>query len=121
MGIVIKAALIILGIHIYTRNLFSLARRQINPTFSVAWTMMGTVVLVLGIFLKLSEVEHYISWTVAFLLIVGAYVMIFAFYAISIQISRLMRQNYELSIHVSLLNEESRRLRDLKAGTGNEE
>lgn len=111
MGTVIKVFMVAIGLAIFVMNLFSLARRKMAPMFSVVWTIFALLMIVLGIALKLSVLSEFISWPVAFLLLFSATCVVFSIYLISTQLSELIAQNHELTMQVSLLNEENATLR----------
>lgn len=112
MGSVIKLFMICIGILLFIFNLFSLAKRKMAPMFSVVWSVFALLMIVVGIAVKLTVLENYMSWQMVFLLIFAATIAIVSIYMISIQISELIAQNHELTMQVSLLNEENRRFRN---------
>lgn len=111
MGSIIKIYMVVAGLVIFGMNLFSLARRKMAPTFSVVWSVFAVMVIVLGFSLQLSTLMSFMSWSVAILLLFSATCAILSVYLISLELSELIARNHELTMQVSLLNEENRRFR----------
>ncbi len=110
MGEVVKWSIVLIGAVVFILNLVTLARRRMTPMLSVIWSIFAVLMLVFGFSLRLSELNRYMSPTVAFILIVAMCAVIFTFYHISTQISELVDKTNELTMQVSLLNSENVRL-----------
>ena len=111
MGTIIKIYMVVAGLVIFGLNLFSLARRKMAPTFSVVWSIFAVMIIVLGFALRLSALMSIMSLSVAVLLLFCATCAILSVYLISLELSELIARNHELTMQVSLLNEENRRFR----------
>lgn len=110
MGGIIKGFMVAFGLLIFVINLNALARRKMYPTFSVAWSIIAMVLIVLGAVLRLDQLQRYMSWKALTLLMLGSIFILGSVYVSSIQISGLMSRNQELTMQVALLNEEVTRL-----------
>lgn len=116
MGGIIKGFMVAFGLLIFVMNLRALARRKMYPTFSVAWSVIAVVLIALGAFLRLDQLQRYMSWKAVALLVLGGVFILGSVYVSSLQISSLMSRNQELTMQVALLNEEISHLR----GDGND-
>lgn len=107
MGIALKVVMIMMGVIIFFANLYSLSKRSIIPSFGVGWSIGSLLLIILGIFLGMDQLDRYMSWTAFFGLVFGVATLVMGGYIISLQISELFNRNMELIMQVSLLNEEN--------------
>ena len=112
MGYFVKGFLIVLGVVLFITDLISLARRKIDSAFSVVWGVLAIVLVLLGVFLSFGVLSRYMSWQAVIFITVGVTALLFSLYRIVQYISELTSRNQELVIQVSLLNEESRQLKE---------
>ena len=90
--------------------LLSLARRKLTESFCLAWGLFAVLLILAGCLLHPSELNHYISLKGLILLLFALYGVIWGLYALSLVVSKLMRRNRELAMHVSLLNQENEQI-----------
>jgi hypothetical protein len=127
MGEVVKWSIVLIGGGLFVLNLFTLAKRRMTPMLSVIWSIFAVMLLLFGCSVRLSELDAYMSPTVAVILILALCGVIFTFYHVSTQISDLVDKVNELNMQVSLLNAENvravreRRQKELAETGGPEE
>ncbi len=112
MAFFVKAVMVLLGAGLLGADLLALARRKIDSSFSVVWGLIAVVLILLGLFLTLGQLSDYVSWPAVIFIVVGLTALLFGLYKIIQYISELTTRNQELVIQVSLLNEESRQLKE---------
>lgn len=118
-GDFLRLAIIIIGIVILGQTILSLAKRQMTESFCIAWGILSVLLLLAGILLQPTQWNKYMSTTATTLILIGGIFFLAVTYFLSINISKLMRQNYELAIQVSLLNQENAMiLKELSELTG---
>ena len=106
MGNVVRIILAAMGLMIFLRTMADRARNQMEPTFSVTWTLVGLLFILLGAAVRLDVLEFYMSWEAMYVLFLGGGIVIMSFYVLSIKLSELMSQNRELAMLVSILAHE---------------
>ncbi len=108
VGDVLRIIMIVAGVMLFGISLSALARRKINESFSLTWGLVAVIFILGGILLRPYEINKYVSVTGLLLItVVGLCVLFGAFY-ITGKVSEVTRKNQELSIQVTLLNQENR-------------
>ena len=116
---ILRIILFVMGVALLVITVSSLAKRKINESFSLVWGIISVALIVMGIIISPVEWNDYISTGGLFLILVIMFSIVYAAYFTSIRISQLTRENTELAIQVSLLNQENQRiLHRLKDMTG---
>ena len=116
---ILRIILFVMGVALLVITVSSLAKRKINESFSLVWGIISVALIVMGIIISPVEWNDYISTGGLFLILVIMFSIVYAAYFTSIRISQLTRENTELAIQVSLLNQENQRiLNRLKDMTG---
>ena len=116
---ILRIILFVMGVALLVITVSSLAKRKINESFSLVWGIISVALIVMGIIISPVEWNEYISTGGLFLILVIMFSIVYAAYFTSIRISQLTRENTELAIQVSLLNQENQRiLNRLKEITG---
>ena len=116
---ILRIILFVMGVAMLVITVSSLAKRKINESFSLVWGIISVALIVMGIIISPVEWNEYISTGGLFLILVIMFSLVYAAYFTSIRISQLTRENTELAIQVSLLNQENQRiLNRLKEMTG---
>lgn len=116
---ILRIILFVMGVAMLVITVSSLAKRKINESFSLVWGIISVALIVMGIIISPVEWNDYISTGGLFLILVIMFSIVYAAYFTSIRISQLTRENTELAIQVSLLNQENQRiLHRLKDMTG---
>ncbi len=116
---ILRIILFVMGVAMLVITVSSLAKRKINESFSLVWGIISVALIVMGIIISPVEWNDYISTGGLFLILVIMFSIVYAAYFTSIRISQLTRENTELAIQVSLLNQENQRiLNRLKEMTG---
>ena len=116
---ILRIILFVMGVAMLVITVSSLAKRKINESFSLVWGIISVALIVMGIIISPVEWNEYISTGGLFLILVIMFSIVYAAYFTSIRISQLTRENTELAIQVSLLNQENQRiLNRLKEITG---
>ena len=116
---ILRIILFVMGVALLVITVSSLAKRKINESFSLVWGIISVALIVMGIIISPVEWNDYISTGGLFLILVIMFSILYAAYFTSIRISQLTRENTELAIQVSLLNQENQRiLHRLKDMTG---
>lgn len=106
----LRLILILVGVLLLFMTILSLARRKMTETFCLAWGAFSVLLMLAGIFLRPTEVVHYVSPMGLVLILLAGFCVIAAAYFISTQISVLTRKNQELAMQVSLLNQENEQI-----------
>lgn len=110
MELILRLYLIGGGICIIVRILMALADRRLVEAYSVPWMVLAVGLIITGCVIQPKDIEHYFGWPFfIFLLICGALV-IGEFFHITEHQSDMLRRILELSMQVSLLNEENSRI-----------
>lgn len=109
-GDVLRYVMIIAGILLMSVTVVSLAKRKMTEPFCLAWGFFSVLILLGGILLRPTGLSNYISTTGLILVILIGALLIAALYFVSRQISDLARKNQELTMQVSLLNQENERV-----------
>lgn len=112
MGYFVKGFLIVLGVVLFAVDLVALAKRKIDSSFSVVWGVLAVVLVLLGSVLSFGVLSQYMSWQAVIFITLGVTALLFSLYKIIQYISELTSRNQELVIQVSLLNEESRQMKE---------
>jgi hypothetical protein len=116
---ILRIILFVMGVALLGITVGSLAKRKLNESFSLVWGIISVALIVMGIIISPVEWNEYISTGGLFLILVIMFSIVYAAYFTSIRISQLTRENTELAIQVSLLNQENQRiLNRLKEMTG---
>jgi hypothetical protein len=113
MGAAARMLMIFTGVLIFTMNFFSLAKRKIDPSYSVAWSVFSLLLVVVALVVRLDRLDAFMSWPTFICLALMILVLLKSLYQISLYISKLTAGNQELATQVSLLLEDDRRRRDL--------
>jgi hypothetical protein len=107
---IIRLLFVMTGVALIVITILSLARRKITETISMAWGLFALVLILAGIFLRPTEVAHYVSKMGLTLILAAGLCIIVGLYFISLQVSVLTRKNQELAMQVSLLNQENEQI-----------
>ena len=110
MAAVLRIVLILLGCYLLVMTLLSLARRKMSEQFCLVWALMAALMILIGILLKPSAIERFISVRGFILVMLVLFGGILGVWFISTQVSILIRKNQELAIQISLLNQDIERL-----------
>ena len=109
-GDFIRVILAVTGVAMLVFTVMSLARRMMNETFCLAWSVLSLALILAGILVHPTHWTENISiWGLVIIFIIF-FGLLYAGFFVSTEISKLARQNQELAIQVSLLNEENMRL-----------
>ncbi len=84
----------------------SLAKRKMTEPLCLTWGLIAIMIMLAGVVLRPVEVNRFISWTGLVLVVLVGFCFLYGTYFMSGKISELMRKNLELSIQVSLINQE---------------
>ncbi len=84
----------------------SLAKRKMTEPLCLTWGLIAIMIMVAGIVLRPVEVNRFISWTGLVLVVLVGFCFLYGLYFMSGKISELMRKNVELSMQMSLINQE---------------
>jgi hypothetical protein len=100
-------------------TLYWVRRRELREKYAVAWVVLATLILVIGLFPKLLMVfatEAHLSYPAAVLFIALTLIYLFAF-AVSVTLTTQYRRNIRLTQEVALMEERLRRLEAASAQT----
>lgn len=109
-SICLRVFLAITGVVVFGVATVSLANKHMTESFCLFWGLVSVLFVASGIFLRPSDWNRYISWFALIIVFIGVVCLLIAGFYFSVRISRLMRQMTELSIQVSLLNQENEML-----------
>ena len=62
MGAAARMLMIFTGVLIFTMNFFSLAKRKIDPSYSVAWSVFSLLLVVVALVVRLDRLDTFMSW-----------------------------------------------------------
>ncbi len=105
---VLRIIMVITGGFLFLLTLASLARRKMTESFSLTWGLISIILVLSGILLRPYGISQFISVTGLMLILVVSYCIIFGAFYITSKVSELARKNQELSIQITLLNQENR-------------
>ena len=118
-SIILRVILILSGGAMMLITVGSLAKRRMNESFCLAWSIVSLALFAAGIVLRPAEWQKYISGKALALVLIIFTAIFYAAYFTSLKVSEITRKNQELAIQVSLLNQENERiLRRLAEVTG---
>lgn len=109
-GEILRFTMIVVGVLLLLKTIFSLAKRKLKEQFCLLWGMISFLLILSGIFLKPTLWSEYISTKGTILIFIAAGCVIWCLYFLSSQLSILSRKNQELAMQVSLLNQENERI-----------
>ena len=103
----LRLFMIAVGLIILGMTVVSLAKKHMTESFCIAWGAAAVMAICGGIILRPTEWNKYISWGGLLLILFGAVFVLAGAFFFSVRISMLTRQVKELTIQVSLLNQEN--------------
>ena len=110
LGEILKIAAVGMGVLVLWLDFSSYAHRKMTESLGLLWGFFGILLVLLGTVPGLSDWSKVIPKEAcpAFLCIAAA--AVFGAFYVSINVSKLLRKNQELAMHVSLLNQENERI-----------
>lgn len=123
VSLTLRIIVIAVGVLLFAITFFMYAKRKLTDNIALSWAAASVVLILAG------AIEAWSGWSKA--LATGTYIMIFCaagvgiliVYRICIYLSELVIKTQELTMHVSILNEEVEALRkkiDELSGENNE-
>lgn len=109
-GFILRLFLCTTGVVLFVNVVSSLAKRKMIESISLIWGAMALVCIVAGILVRPVLLNSYISAIGLILIMMAVLCVISGAYFLSIRISELMRKIQELSINITLLDDENLRL-----------
>ena len=110
IGNLLKAFIIILGVVLLMKAVFSLAKRKMTEPFCLAWALLSTLMIFSGVLLNPSQLDRYISTRGLVLIIIVVSGILWGLWFISTQVSLLKRRNQEMAMQISLLNNDCEKI-----------
>ena len=110
IGNLLKAFIIILGVVLLMKAVFSLAKRKMTEPFCLAWALLSTLMILSGVLLNPSQLDRYISTRGLVLIIIVVSGILWGLWFISTQVSILKRRNQEMAMQISLLNNDCEKI-----------
>lgn len=110
MAVALRVIMILLGCYLLVGTLLSLAKRKMSEQFCLVWALMSVLMVLIGVLLKPSYIERFISVRGFILVLLAIFGILWGLWFISTQVSLLSRKNQELAIQISLLNQDIERL-----------
>lgn len=112
-GTVLRLFMIAVGVVFLVMTVLSLTKKHMTESFCIAWGIVSFLIILAGIILQPAQWNRYISWEGMLLACLGMLILLYSAFYFSVSVSRLTREVRELSIQVSLLNQENEtRLRE---------
>lgn len=122
-ALIFRLYLVVIGIVVFVLALNSLSKRKLMDNFTVIWCVLGFLSVLAGILVRATEMMRFMSVATLVLILTGVTLFIVACFVLSLCFSDLSRKNHELSMQVSLLNQENERIiheiEVLRVGKGN--
>ena len=110
IGNLLKAFIIILGVVLLMKAVFSLAKRKMTEPFCLAWVLLSALMILSGVLLNPSQLDRYISTRGLILIIIVVSGILWGLWFISTQVSLLKRRNQEMAMQISLLNNDCEKI-----------
>ena len=110
MELILRLFLIGEGIGIIVRILMVLADRRLVEAYSVPWMVLAVGLIITGCVIQPKDIEHYFGWSFFIVLLICGALVIGEIFHITEHQSDMLRRILELSMQVSLLNEENSRI-----------
>ena len=104
-GDILRYIMMLLGV-----SVLSLAKRKMTEPFCLAWGFFSFLMIIGGLLLRPTGLSSYISDTGLVIILLLGGLGLLAAYFISRQMSDLARKNQELTMQISLLNQENERI-----------
>ena len=106
----LRLFMIVIGLFILGLTIISLAKKHMTESFCIFWGIASLLSITSGVILRPTVLSSYISWDSMMIIFVSVICLLIAAMFFSVRISKLIRQVTELSIQVSLLNQENETL-----------
>ena len=108
VGDILRIVVILAGVFLLMITVSSLARRKMTESFCLTWGLVAIVMILAGILLQPYGISELISVTGLGLILIVCFCVVFGAFYITEKVSELTRKNQELSIQITLLNQENR-------------
>ncbi len=108
VGDILRIVVILAGIFLLIMTVSSLARRRMTESFCLTWGLVAIIMILAGILLQPYGISELISVTGLVLILIVGFCVVFGAFYITEKVSELTRKNQELSIQITLLNQENR-------------
>ncbi|MBQ6697177.1 MAG: DUF2304 domain-containing protein [Lachnospiraceae bacterium] len=108
VGDILRIVVILAGVFLLMITVSSLARRKMTESFCLTWGLVAIVMILAGILLQPYGISELISVTGLVLILIVGFCVVFGAFYITEKVSELTRKNQELSIQITLLNQENR-------------
>lgn len=103
----IRIGFVVLGVVLVAFTFWTHCAKRLTVDYAVAWSLMGALLVIIGVIPVFSEwlniVRPHVQWE---LLCAGALLLAGGMH-VSIVLSKLISKNKELSMQISLLNQEN--------------
>lgn len=109
-GDILRYVMVIAGVYLLGMSVISLAKRKMTEPFCLAWGFFSFLLILGGFLLRPTGLSRYISTMGLILALLIGGLVILAAYFLSRQVSDLARKNQELTMQISLLNQENERV-----------
>ncbi len=109
-GDILRYIMMVLGVYLLGVSVLSLAKRKMTEPFCLAWGFFSFLMIIGGLLLRPTGLSSYISDTGLVIILLLGGLGLLAAYFISRQMSDLARKNQELTMQISLLNQENERI-----------
>lgn len=110
-GVILRIVMFAVGVILFLVSVSSLARRKMTEPFCLTWGFIALIIILAGVVLRPDEWSNYISGMGMLLMGMVGFCVVYGAYFMSCRVSELMRRNLELSMQVSLLNQENEMMR----------
>ncbi len=120
-GNCLRLVMVLAGVLILLMTLTSLAKRKFTDGFCMLWGMLSVCMILGGILLSPVEIGKYISNTGLMIVLIAGFGILAMAWGFSRELSALQRQNHELAMQISLLNQESIQMRQAMKEISSEE
>lgn len=105
---ILRIIMVLTGVLLFLLTLASLARRKMTESFSLTWGLISIILILSGILLRPYGISRFISVTGLLLILIIGFSVLFGAFYITSKVSELTRKNQELSMQITLLNQENR-------------
>ena len=117
---IIRLSLVLLGGLFLVRSVLSLAKRNMTESFCVFWNILSVLMIFAGIVLNPSGLDSMVSREGVILTLVAVVAILEVAYYLTKSISKVVRQNRELTLQVALMQYQIKALEKKHAETDGE-
>lgn len=110
LSVILKIYSIVLGVIVLIATMWQLAKRQLLEDVAIIWVIFGIFMIILGVAIPIANLGTLLGPTSFALILLFFAILVATVFRLSLNFSNLHRKNHELSMQVTLLNQENERI-----------